>query len=33
MMPRKVTDYHFSNYKKFKLPIEELEMQLLQMDA
>lgn len=28
----KVTDYHFCNYKKLKLPIEELEMHFLQMD-
>lgn len=29
----KVTDCHFCNYKKLRLPIEELEMQFLQMDA
>jgi len=33
IIPRKVTDCHFCNHKKLKLPTEELEMQFLQMDA
>lgn len=32
MIPWKVTDYHFCNYKNLKLLIEELEMHFLQMD-